>query len=252
ISITSRKPSVVTSAVRAPRRSSSAFVATVVPCASTSTAPTPEAASAADTPAAWRPGTEGTFAVTSSPPTTATRSVNVPPTSTPTETPIAQSSWRYAPVRNGDDEDALEPRDRPVRDAPPDRGARRRARARGGRGRALRPLQGEGRPRRARAARRPAEREADRRHRDHADEGGRGEDDDVGRADAGPREDREEAGALPARGVARAGVRDQGRRGRRRLRAGRADGGPQPPLHRGHPRDRGRQQPALGDARGAH
>ena len=48
------------------------------------------------------------------------------------------------------------------------------------------------------------------------------------------------------------GVRDQGRRGRRRLLAGRADGGSEPPLHRRHPRDRRRQQPALGDARGAH
>ena len=38
-SSTSRKPSVVTSAVRAPRRSSTAFVATVVPWATLSTAP---------------------------------------------------------------------------------------------------------------------------------------------------------------------------------------------------------------------
>ena len=60
------------------------------------------------------------------------------------------------------------------------------------------------------------------------------------------------AGALPARGVARPGVRDQGRRRRRRLRAGRADGGHEPPLHRRHPRDRRREQPARGDARGAH
>ena len=58
-------------------------------------------------------------------------------------------------------------------------------------------------------------------------------------------------GALPARGVARPGVRDQGRRGRRRLRAGRADGGHEPPLHGRHPRDRRREQPARGDARGA-
>ena len=45
------------------------------------------------------------------------------------------------------------------------------------------------------------------------------------------------------------GVRDEGRRGRRRLRPGGADGGPQPPLHRRHPRDRRRQQPARGDPR---
>ena len=70
--------------------------------------------------------------------------------------------------------------------------------------------------------------------------------------DAGAREDRQEPGALPARGVARPRVRDQGRRGRRGLLAGRADGGPEPPLHRRHPRDRSGEQPALGDARGAH
>ena len=48
------------------------------------------------------------------------------------------------------------------------------------------------------------------------------------------------AGALPPRGVARPGVRDQGRCGGRRLRAGRADGGSEPPLHGRHPRDRRR------------
>ena len=63
---------------------------------------------------------------------------------------------------------------------------------------------------------------------------------------------RQAPGALPARGVARPGLRDQGRRGGRRLRAGRADGGHEPPLHRRHPRDRRGQQPARRDARGAH
>ena len=117
-----------------------------------------------------------------------------------------------------------------------------RARARGGR--AVRPLQGEGRPVGAGAARRPGGREADQRHRDHADAGGRGQDDDLGVADAGPGRARPEAGALPARGVARPGLRRQGRRGRRRLRAGRPDGGPEPPLHRRPARDHGREQPA--------
>ena len=51
---------------------------------------------------------------------------------------------------------------------------------------------------------------------------------------------------MPARGLARPRLRHQGRRGRRRLRAGRADGGSQPPLHRRHARDLGRQQPAGG------
>ena len=40
------------------------------------------------------------------------------------------------------------------------------------------------------------------------------------------------------------GVRHQGRRRRRRHDPGRADGGPEPPFHRRHPRDRRGQQPA--------
>ena len=56
-------------------------------------------------------------------------------------------------------------------------------------------------------------------------------------------------GRLPARAVARPRVRHQGRRRRRRHDPGRADGGPQPPLHRRHPRDRRGQQPARRDAR---
>ena len=96
-----------------------------------------------------------------------------------------------------------------------------------------------------------ARREAHLRHGDHADEGRRGQDDDLGLADPGARAHRQEAGALPARGLARPGLRDQGRRGRRRLRAGRPDGGPQPPLHGRHPRDRRGEQPARRDARGA-
>ncbi len=200
------------------------------------------------------PRPDGTFAVTSSPSTTATRSVNVPPTSTPTATllilgnpPPDKVSRRMATTKMPSSlEIAQSATLRPITEIAEEIGPPRR------RGRALRPLQGEGRPLRSRAPRRPAERQARRRHRDHADEGGRGQDDDRGRAHPGPRQDRQEPGALPARGVARAGVRDQGRRGRRRLLAGRADGGPEPPLHRRHPRDRRREQPALGDARGAH
>ena len=45
------------------------------------------------------------------------------------------------------------------------------------------------------------------------------------------------------------GVRHQGRRRRRRHDAGRPDGGPQPALHRRHPRHRRGQQPARRDAR---
>ena len=47
-------------------------------------------------------------------------------------------------------------------------------------------------------------------------------------------------------------LRHEGRRGRRRLCAGRADGGHQPPFHRRFPRDRRRQQPARGDGRQPH
>ena len=130
------------------------------------------------------------------------------------------------------------------------RSPRRRPRA--GRGRALRPHKAKIDLSVLDRLARHGGRQARLRHGDHADEGGRGEDDDLGLADAGARPDRPEAGALPPRGVARAGVRDQGRRGGRRLRAGRPDGGPEPPLHRRHPRDRGGEQPARGDARGAH
>ena len=48
------------------------------------------------------------------------------------------------------------------------------------------------------------------------------------------------------------GVRHEGRRGRRRLRAGGADGGHQPALHRRLRRDPARQQPARGDDRQPH
>ena len=79
----------------------------------------------------------------------------------------------------------------------------------------------------------------DRRHRDHADAGGRGQDDDVGLADAGLRQASASAPSLCLREASLGPVfGDQGRRRRRRLRAGRADGGHQPPLHRRHPRDR--------------
>src|SRR5205085_10816435 len=76
------KPALVTNAVRAPRRSSSAFVATVVPCAKRSTSCAPTAAAAASTDSSCRRAV-GTFAVRTRPPSSRTASVNVPPTSTP-------------------------------------------------------------------------------------------------------------------------------------------------------------------------
>src|SRR3954468_13014311 len=85
----SRKPSVATSAVRAPLPSSSAFVATVMPWAKTLTSSgfAPAASSAAETasitPSDWSLGVLGALAVCRRSPTTITASVNVPPTSTP-------------------------------------------------------------------------------------------------------------------------------------------------------------------------
>ena len=68
----------------------------------------------------------------------------------------------------------------------------------------------------------------------------------------GAQPDRQERGRVPARAVARPVVRDEGRRRRRRLCPGRADGGHQPPLHRRLPRDHQRAQPAQRDDRQPH
>ncbi len=83
ISMMSSKPESVTSAVRAPFRSRSAFVATVVPCTKTSTVD-PHASSSMPTaiPSSWC-SEVGIFAVVTLPSTTSTKSVNVPPTSAP-------------------------------------------------------------------------------------------------------------------------------------------------------------------------
>ena len=146
---------------------------------------------------------------------------------------------------------AVQPRDRAGRRPAADRRARRRDGALPRRGRAVRPHEGQDRPFGARPPRLDRRREADLRDGGDADEGRRGQDDDVCRAHAGARLHGPSSGALPARGICRARVRDQGRRRRRRLRAGRADGGPESPFHRRHPRHRRREQPAGGDPRGA-
>ena len=84
----SRKPFVVTSAVRARRRSSRALVATVDPCTKCATSPgaTPARSStsraASTTPSSWLRVLR-TLAVTIPSRPTSTASVNVPPTSTP-------------------------------------------------------------------------------------------------------------------------------------------------------------------------
>ena len=96
----------------------------------------------------------------------------------------------------------------------------------------------------ARAAEATRRRQDRLRSRRHADQGGRGQDHHGRLAHPGPRRDRQGPAALPARALARPGVRHQGRRRRRRARPGGADGGPEPPLHRRHPRRRRGQQPA--------
>ncbi len=73
---------------------------------------------------------------------------------------------------------------------------------------------------------------------------GEGQDHDERLADAGARQDRQGRDALPARAVDGPGLGHQGRRQRRRLRAGRADGGVQPALQRRLPRGERRAQPA--------
>src|SRR5512132_4464507 len=90
--------------MRAPRRSSSALVATVEPCATLATVPAASwatSSSARTTPSAWLLGVEGTLAVTSLPSTSATRSVNVPPTSTPSLAPTIAILLAYGRIQVG-------------------------------------------------------------------------------------------------------------------------------------------------------
>ena len=105
-SITSVNPAVAISAVRAPRPCSSAFVATVMPCANPVTSPgsAPARAStaptAASTPRASSAGVVGTLTECMTPSSpTSTASVNVPPTSTPRIiTQIVRGTGRPAPT----------------------------------------------------------------------------------------------------------------------------------------------------------
>src|SRR5437667_1364957 len=98
----SSKPRVVTSTSRAPRRSSSALVAMVVPCTSSSTAfacppsPRPMVSIARNMPTEGSCGVVTTLRTSIAPScATATRSVNVPPTSTPTlkAPPPQRGTW---------------------------------------------------------------------------------------------------------------------------------------------------------------
>ena len=99
ISSVSRKPWVVMSPQRLPRRSRMALVATVVPCTTAWSAPKSASVprSAAMTPSAWLPGVDETLATRTScvSPFTMMRSVNVPPTSTPATNSIP---FPYRPI----------------------------------------------------------------------------------------------------------------------------------------------------------
>ncbi len=91
----SRKPRVVTKATAAPLRSRIALVATVEPWTRSVTAAgsMPAAASEANAPSSGLAGVLGTFTTSTRVPSTATRSVNVPPTSIPTRMLRSPSSW---------------------------------------------------------------------------------------------------------------------------------------------------------------
>ncbi len=110
----SRKPLVVTSAVRATLRVSRALVATVEPCTKCVTSPgsTPARAStsraAATTPSSWL-AVLSTLAVTMPSGPTSTASVNVPPTSTPSAVISPRPPLRRAGPRSW----CRDPRDRP-------------------------------------------------------------------------------------------------------------------------------------------
>ncbi len=156
------------------------------------------------------------------------------------------------PFQRGDPIHAVRHRDRPEGEDEAHRRDRREARNPRGRDRALRANQGEDLARLHRLARGQARREADPRHRHQPDAGGRGKDHDHGRAGRCTQPHRQEGGHLPARTLARAGVRHEGGGGGRRLRAGRAHGGHQPALHGRLQRHRAREQPARRDDRQPH
>src|SRR5262245_15002765 len=103
ISSTSPKPRVVTRPTAPTRRSTIALVTKVVPCASEAQRPAtrPTAARPSSTPPAGLAGVVGTLSDVIRPAESqATRSVKVPPTSTPTRTPSAitrSASCDHAP-----------------------------------------------------------------------------------------------------------------------------------------------------------
>ena len=117
---------------------------------------------------------------------------------------------------------------------------------------ALRPRQGEDLRRVHQVGEGQQGRQADPRHRHQPDAGRRRQDDDDGRPRRRPQPHRQEGDRLHPRGLARTEFRRQGRCCRRRLCAGRADGGHEPPLHRRFPRHHHRAQSAFGADRQPH
>ena len=103
-----------------------------------------------------------------------------------------------------------------------------------------------------RSLERPAGRRAGAGHRHQPDAGGRRQDHHHRRPRRRAEPHRLARGDLPARAVAGAELRHEGRRGRRRLLAGGADGPDQPALHRRLPRHHLGQQPAGRDDRQPH
>ena len=92
-------PFVTKRQTEAPLRSRTALVATVEPWTSSSIAPgsRPAASIACMAPSSGLAGVLGTFAVRTDSPSTATRSVNVPPTSMPTRTPGSRVALELGP-----------------------------------------------------------------------------------------------------------------------------------------------------------
>ena len=125
-----------------------------------------------------------------------------------------------------------------------DRRDRGSARHSSGQCRELRPLQGQDLARLHRQPEEQARRQADSGdgHQPHAR--GRGQDHHHRGPGRCAQQDRQEGGDLPARAEPRSGVRHEGRRRRRRLCAGRADGRHQSAFHRRLQRHRAREQSA--------
>ena len=116
----------------------------------------------------------------------------------------------------------------------------------------VRQVQGQDPPGCAGAVCRPAAGQVRRRDGDHADAAGRGQDDDDHRPDAGVGRAGQARGGGDPPAVAGADLRHQGRRGRRRLQPGGADGGLQPAPDRRHPRHHRGARPDRGGGRRPH